>query len=368
MTTKIYSFVAFFLLLTMESVSILFSQTTHPSQITNNRSLVLVSNATWFDASRNRNIPVKIYFPSERKEKCPVIIFSHGLGGSNEKCAYLGQSWAANDFISVHIQHHGLDEDVWKGKIRPIKGLRDVYDQHWSGRLQANDIRFVLTQLDLFAKSDSSFGKMLDMSHVGAAGYDLGGLASMLVAGQIPPDGGFHLHDTRIKAIIVMSPPVFTSPALASQVYSTMKTPALFFTGTNDNGIIGTTQSWQRRIPFDFMLDADRFLITYQDADHLIYAGHDIRVTKTESDHKYQSNIAQASLLFWRAYLRNELAVQAYFQGPTLGGIAGTLGRVERRLVKSGQVTHTSYNKATAFDSNSVTIQSLKPHKSVQSN
>ncbi|MDR1492407.1 MAG: hypothetical protein LBT05_06785 [Planctomycetaceae bacterium] len=350
MTTRIYSFAAFFLFLMMETTSALFTQVVYSSQIFNDRSPVSASYVVWFDASRNRSIPVKIYFPLERKEKCPVIIFSHGLGGSNEKCAYLGQTWATNGFISAHIQHHGLDEDVWKGKIRPIKELRDVYDQHWSGRLQANDIRFVLAQLDLLAKSDHVFGKMLDMSCVGAAGYDLGGLASMLVAGQIPSDGGFYLHDMRIKAIVVMSPPVFTSTALASQVYSAMNTPALFFTGTNDNGIIGKTQSWQRRIPFDFMQDADRFLITYRDADHLIYAGHDIRVTKIESDHKYQNNIAQASQLFWRAYLRNEPAVKAYFQGPTLGGIAGTLGRVERRLVNSERTEKITKNSALLHD------------------
>ena len=260
-----------------------------------------------------------------------MIIFSHGLGGSNEKCAYLGQTWAAQGFVSVHIQHLGMDDQVWKLKIRPIKELKDVYGRQWSGRTQADDIRFVLDQLDRLAAGDASLGQMLDMTRIGVAGYDLGGLAAMLVAGQTPPDRGQSLHDPRVKAIVVMSPPVADQMTFAPVSYGAMSTSALFFTGTEDDGLVGPTKAWQRRIPFDYMQGQDRFLITYKDADHLIYGGH-IRPMKSLDDQKYQTNIAQASLLFWRAYLKEEQAVYAWFHGQSLGSIVGTLGRVERRL------------------------------------
>ena len=292
---------------------------------------VSTAYANWLDTARNRRVPVKIYHPTYFVENCPVIVFSHGLGGSYEKCDYLGQKWASAGFISVHIQHIGIDEGVWKRKIRPIKELKDVYGQHWSGRTQANDIRFVIDQLELLADSGTQFGQMIDMSRIGVAGYDLGGLAAMLVAGQLPPDGGYDLRDSRVKAIVVMSPPVFSHISHAPLAYRSLHAPALFFTGTEDNGWIGTTKSWQRRIPFDYMQGNDRFLITYQGADHMIYGGH-IRSTKSNDDKKFQANIAQASLLYWLAYLKEEPAMQAYFQGPTLGHIAGTLGQVERRL------------------------------------
>ena len=292
---------------------------------------VAVSHRNWFDAARYRSIPVRIYWPTQIQEKCPVIIFSHGLGGSNEKCAYLGQAWAAQGFVSVHVQHPGIDDQVWKGKIRPVKELRDMYSQHWSGRTQANDIRFVLNQLDWLVADGNSFGQMLDMAHVGVAGYDLGGLAAMLVAGQQPPDRGTSLHDPRVKAIVVMSPPVADQMSFAPVSYGAMTTPALFFTGTEDDGVVGPTKASQRRIPFDYMQGQDRFLITYQDAGHLIYSGHFLPM-KSLDDQKYQANIAQTSLLFWRAYLKEEPAVHAYFHGRSLGSIVGVLGRIERRL------------------------------------
>jgi len=310
-------------------------ETSNTSAISQRYWPVAVNNGNWFDATRNRSIPVKIYRPVQYPGACPVIIFSHGLGGSNEKCAYLGQAWAAQGFISVHVQHPGLDDQVWKRKIRPVKELKDVYNQHWSGRIQADDVRFVLDRLDDLAVNGTSIGQLLDMTRVGVAGYDLGGLAAMLLAGQIPPDRGSPLYDPRVKAIVVMSPPVADQATFASVSYSAMSTPALFFTGTEDDGVVGPTKSWQRRIPFDHMTGNDRFLITYQNADHLIYGGH-IRPTKSREDQKFQANITQVSSLFWRAYLREEPAVYAYFQGRSLGGIVGSLGWVERRLGGNG--------------------------------
>jgi len=293
---------------------------------------VSVKYEQWFDSTRNRVIPVKIYYPAEARELCPVIIFSHGLGGSLERCTYLGQTWASHGLISVHIQHIGMDENVWKKKIRPIKELKEVYDQVWSGRMQANDIRFAINQMAILSTMPgNSAWQHVDMTRLGLAGYDLGGLASMLVSGQIPPDGGESLQDERVKALIVMSPPVRDDINRAGYVYQRMNLPTLFFTGTEDDGVVGTTKAWQRRIPFDYMSVADRYLITYQGADHMIYGGH-VRSSKEKDDRKFQSNIAQASLLFWQAYIENDPAVIMYFHGHTLGGIAGSLGRVERRL------------------------------------
>src|SRR3974377_1015412 len=43
----------------------------------------------WKDASRNREVPVKIYYPASGAGPFPVIVFSHGLGGSRDGYEYL---------------------------------------------------------------------------------------------------------------------------------------------------------------------------------------------------------------------------------------------------------------------------------------
>jgi predicted dienelactone hydrolase len=65
------------------------------------------------DAARERTVPVKVYLkPSDSPQ--PVVIFSHGLGGSRENSGYLGNHWADHGYVAVFVQHAGSDEEVWK--------------------------------------------------------------------------------------------------------------------------------------------------------------------------------------------------------------------------------------------------------------
>src|SRR4051812_40026410 len=70
----------------------------------------------WKDAKRkDREVPVRLYVPQKAKGPRPVVIFSHGLGGSRDNAAYLGKHWASHGFVCVYVQHRGSDELVWKG-------------------------------------------------------------------------------------------------------------------------------------------------------------------------------------------------------------------------------------------------------------
>jgi predicted dienelactone hydrolase len=74
-----------------------------------------ILDLTLHDAKRDRNIPIRVYLPSE-KSPAPVVLFSHGLGGSREGNAYLGTHWAARGYAAVFLQHPGSDTSVWKDK------------------------------------------------------------------------------------------------------------------------------------------------------------------------------------------------------------------------------------------------------------
>src|SRR3982074_367685 len=65
------------------------------------------------DAARNRDIPVRIYLPANEKPE-PVVLFSHGLGGSRAGSKFLGEHWAGRGYVAVFIQHPGSDDAVWK--------------------------------------------------------------------------------------------------------------------------------------------------------------------------------------------------------------------------------------------------------------
>jgi len=53
-----------------------------------------------------RDFPIRVYLPSE-KSSAPIVLFSHGLGGSREDSGYLGKHWAARGYVAVFVQHPG---------------------------------------------------------------------------------------------------------------------------------------------------------------------------------------------------------------------------------------------------------------------
>src|SRR5689334_232654 len=76
------------------------------------------------DANEKRKVPVKIYYPAQTSTTLPVIIFSHGLGGSRENYAYLAQHWASHGYLCIHPTHLGSDTSLLRGTLRPMQALR----------------------------------------------------------------------------------------------------------------------------------------------------------------------------------------------------------------------------------------------------
>ncbi|MDR0869336.1 MAG: hypothetical protein LBN39_00940 [Planctomycetaceae bacterium] len=291
----------------------------------------------WRDISRNRTLPVKIVYPAANTEqvppltsdKLPVVVFSHGIGGSNQCCSYLGTAWAARGIITVHIQHPGSDENIWKGKVRILNEFKKSFARNGSGRTRAEDIRFVLDRLKQFSEEDETLGARMDLNRIGAGGIDLGALAAMLVAGQVPPDSGKSLYDERVKAVVVMSPPVRHTGQTFQDAFAKVKVPALFITGTEDDGIVGPTTAAERRIPFDAMRGNDRYLVTFQGAGHRIYGGR-IFSLQARNDEKFQMLIIRASSTFLEAELKNNAEAEQVLNGFGLRSVLGGTALVEQ--------------------------------------
>jgi len=304
-----------------------------PEEAGRANSNVRTAHYEWFDSERNRSVPVKVYYPINTFESCPTILFSHGLGGSSENCAYLGEYWAYNGYIAVFIHHYGSDDNVWKGKVRPLNELRNAYDSNWTGRARVQDIQFVLSQLEKYSEQQADFPlRLIDKNRLGLAGYDLGALATLIMVGQRSPEGYTLANNPQIRAVLAMSPPI-VNPGPFSAVYEQIETPCLFITGTNDDGIIGTTKATQRRIPFDSISCNDQYLVVFDGTDHMLYAGHLISILpRARNDGLYQNAIARLSTNFWNAYLKADPNALEYMMSQNVTGLLSGLGRIERKF------------------------------------
>ena len=71
----------------------------------------------WTDPARRRAVPARLYWPRNGTVETPVplIVFSHGIGGSRRDYSYLGRHWASKGYASLHVQHVGSDCALWSG-------------------------------------------------------------------------------------------------------------------------------------------------------------------------------------------------------------------------------------------------------------
>ena len=278
--------------------------TIEPAVVSNAVYPVSSREVSWNDV-RGRRVSALVFYPSAPPiagSKFSVVVYSHGLGGSAERFAYLGKSWAARGVVTLCLRHPESDESVWRGKLRPMGELKEAYRQSWTARDRALAIRSALDFLATTQNADGPLGRDLDLARVGVAGNDLGALAALLVAGQLPPDNGPSLKDPRVAATLALSPPVYCDRRQGTVVYSLIDAPLATVAGTNDDGIVGDVKAEQRRVPYDCVRGVDRMHFTLQGGDHLVYGGHR-RPAKHASDAPYQETIRSASTLFWRAYL-----------------------------------------------------------------
>lgn len=266
---------------------------------------VEVWRAEWHDAKRDRAVPVKIYYPKDIAAPCPVIVFSHGLGGSREGYEYLGNYWASRGYVSVHLQHLGSDSAVWQGgdlqALKQAANAKNALDR-------ARDVSFALDQLEILNKTaDFPLQGKLDLQRIGMAGHSFGANTALLVSGMnLGFPGAPSLTEPRIKAAVILSAP---SPMSKNYdvIYGSIRLPMLHMTGTKDTSPIdrpGSTAA-DRRLPFDHIHGSDAYLLTFKDGDHMVFSGQR-RGASVATDDRYHALIQQSSTAFWDTYLQGD--------------------------------------------------------------
>ena len=252
----------------------------------------------WRDAQRDREVPVKIYFPKNATGACPVIVFSHGLGGTRDGYEYLGRHWASHGFVAVHLQHHGSDDGVWKSAARPMEAMRAATMNLQNITNRPRDVSFAIDELTRLEKTDAAWRGRLDLSRLGVAGHSFGAYTTLAVAGQ----GGARLsgRDPRVQAAVPISAPA--TKGSKPSIYDAITIPLLHITGTKDDSPIGNTSPADRRIPFDRIQNAPEFLLTFEGADHMVFGGR-----RTQPGDLPTLKLVKASTTaFWEMTLRND--------------------------------------------------------------
>ncbi len=290
----------------------------------------------WTDSQRNRSIPVKIYLPQSGRAPFPVVIFSHGLGGSREAALYLGEYWSQHGYMCVFVQHAGSDDSIWKssaasGRQGMMQSMRAAANgTNLVSRIQ--DIEFAIDQLEVINRSspDPSLRNKFDLSRIALAGHSFGAGTALACVGQ---NFGFgqNAKDARIKAAIYLCPPVTGGGKHSpSNVYGNIQVPGLLLTGTEDNSPIGDTKAEDRRIPYDGIPAPDQYLVNFVGADHSVFGGRSFRPAK-EGDEEFHTMIDAITTKFLDAELKQDVSAKQWLNSNQVTSYLNRAATFERK-------------------------------------
>lgn len=183
------------------------------------------------DSRRERAVPLRLYLP-EGDAPVPLVVFSHGIGGSRLGYSYLGQHLASQGVACLHVQHVGSDRSLWAGNplmlaFRLQNAARDA-----EAVARVRDLRFALDHV----LTESTLKGRLDAQRILAAGHSYGANTAMLAAGARVYREGLELPpaDDRLRALLLLSaPPFYGEPNLAP-ILGPVTLPALHVTTTED--------------------------------------------------------------------------------------------------------------------------------------
>ena len=266
------------------------------------------------DASRSRTVPVKVYLPAG-EAPTPVVLFSHGLGGSREGNPYLGNHWASEGYVAIFLQHPGSDRSVWedaspRGRLTALKSAANLE----ATRNRLDDVPFVIDQLETWnAEADHPLEGRLDLESIGLAGHSYGAVTTLGLTDRTF-GGQRTLHEKRIDAFLPMSPQPgkVGSPG---DFFGSVSVPVLCMTGTEDGSPIDPTLSpADRRKVYAAFPSGDKYQLVFDGAHHFAFGGSGNATKQRARNPNHHPAIQAISTKFWDAYLKRDPAARAWLQ------------------------------------------------------
>lgn len=224
----------------------------------------------WTDVARRRAVPARLYLP-RGEAAVPLVVFSHGIGGSRRGYAWLGQHFARHGIASLHPQHIGSDQQVWGGGFFSTVSRLQEAASETEAIARVGDLRFALDSV-----LAGEHAARIDATRIVAGGHSYGANTTLLASGaQIEREGRLlALRDARVRAAIVISAPPFYGEAEPRKILRAVTVPSLHITCTEDIiKIPGYYSGFDDRVAvFDATGSAHKWLAVYQGGSHSMFS------------------------------------------------------------------------------------------------
>jgi dienelactone hydrolase len=282
---------------------------------------------------------VRIHHPAQGAGPWPVVIFSHGLGGSRSSYGFLAQRWSAHGYLVIQPNHPGSDTDAFRGKPRAdlTANLRRATTDPAILAGRPALIARLIDALPALEQAMPALAGKVDRTRIGVGGHSFGAWTTMCVAGMRQGMRGDHA-DTRPIAFAALSP---TGPSALQTAadWAACRRPLLVMTGSNDRQPAFLTPpgeeragAWRRKV-YDHLPAGDKLLAWFDGGIHSTYSGgaSAMLMGGDRPDATQVEAVAVITLAWWDAHLRKDVRAQAWLADPTTPAVLGTWARFERK-------------------------------------
>ncbi|MBI4880308.1 MAG: chlorophyllase [Planctomycetes bacterium] len=289
------------------------------------------------DQAREKELLLRATWP-EGQDKCPVIVFSHGMFGSRKGYAPLVEHWASHGFVVLqptHLDSLELESPAERALGGPIgRRVRDPAEaSSWRDRVE--DVAFVLDLLETLPDLVEELAGRIDRERIGVGGHSFGAHTTILVAGatlKVPLlRKRLDLSDPRPIAFLVLSPQG-PGNGLDATSFAGITRPTLFVTGSRDaSPRDGRLPAWRRQA-FELSPPGERCLLWLEGADHglggISGAG---RLLGHRDDAGQLACVQAVTTAWWDAFLKNDEAARMLLNQDAVTTLAGEGATFERK-------------------------------------
>jgi predicted dienelactone hydrolase len=294
-----------------------------------------VADIILHDAKRGKDLHVRVFYPNE-PGPYPVIVFSHGAGGSQSCCEALTRHWASYGYVTLQPTHEDSTvqrRNAGEEDINFFKAVRDALKKPALWQSRPLDISFVLDALPPLQKRIPALAGKVDAGHIGVGGHSMGAFTADAIAGalvDLPGRPATNFADSRVSAVLLLSPQGPGEFGLTDHSWDHLTLPLLSMTGSLDLGAGNQGPDW-KKIPFERSQPGGKYHVFIQGASHMSFIA-----AKASPGHAAESDSILgytncASLAFWDAYLKFDPAARHYLQSDSLPQFSREAVKLSRR-------------------------------------
>jgi predicted dienelactone hydrolase len=295
-----------------------------------------VEDLVLHDAKRDKDVHVRVFYPND-SGKYPVIVFSHGAGGSQTCCDGLTRHWASYGYVTIQPTHDDSAvqrRNQGQENIPFQQVIRDALKKPALWESRPLDISYVLDALHSLENRVPGLAGKIDADRIGVGGHSMGSYTTEAIAGalvDLPGHPGKSFADARVKAVLCLSPQGPGQFGLNEHSFDQIAVPYMGMTGSLDSLGPVASPAWHK-IPFDRSQPGDKYHLFIEGANHASFVTpRTLLRSHAEQGGAIFDYTNSAALAFWDDYLKGDASAKSYLQSSALEKFSSGAAKLSRR-------------------------------------